>query len=536
MFFHRLGFLFLVVFILSACKPPGDSTETIKLRAENGRLESDVTHSLESKKQIEQQMLEMKEDFRRMKIRLENAEADRNKMEETLKKLEGEFSEYKGKYKTAIQSKIPGYPVVTGITQDSISLSHPSGIIRVARADIPAELVATLAIDQTTSVHAGIKSLLNEVALHKKGVGLINFSSSDNAAGVASSSVGSGDTNSSPKNQDVVLKSIATISILSSNGSSIGAGSGFIAQQADAIYFYTNAHVVSSSENLKVVFTGGQTLTLPGEMEISDEPEANDLVRFAVAAPQGVPVLQLLPEKIDIKTNSKILALGNSGGAGVIPVLRGRVKALGPFALEVDAEVIKGNSGGPVVFENSNTVVGVVTRYQPPSSRDMGIGGTQFGALRRICLRPDQVAKWKRTTLKQFTQEEKLIGQIATDNEILYSLRNANFSRYGIEGIHVDALALEDPATVGPAIAAQVTHVNSEMKTLGTRLTSEKRKQLFEEFSIEIRRLFSSGTTGSNSASFSHFYREHLQEQTKNRDTLSVVLGQHFTNELKNLP
>ncbi|MEY4484521.1 MAG: hypothetical protein RL693_1973, partial [Verrucomicrobiota bacterium] len=32
------------------------------------------------------------------------------------------------------------------------------------------------------------------------------------------------------------------------------------------------------------------------------------------------------------------------------------------------------------------------------------------------------------------------------------------------------------------------------------------------------------------------FYREYYQEHTKDRETLSVLLNQHFTNELKKLP
>lgn len=545
---HRLVTLFCAVFILSACQPQGDSPSAIKLRADNAKLESDVSHALESKKQSEYQSLEFKEELTKIKVKLENAETDRSKMEEALKKLEREFSEYKDKYKTSMLKKVPGYlvgdftfnnkeyheMVVASVGLNSISLSNSAGIIRVERANIPNDLVAILAIDQTTPIHAGIQSLLEDVAFHKKGGVTMSSASVAGVTDLFNSSPKEPGANNYPsKSQEFALKSIATINITSSDETSLGSGSGFIARQAGIIYFYTNAHVVSESEKLKVVFTGAQTLSLPDEMEISDEPEADDLVRFVVTPPKDVPILQILTAKEDIKTNSKILALGNSGGAGVIPVLRGRIKAFGPYAIEVDADVIKGNSGGPVIFEGSNTVVGVVTRYQPPSSYDMGLRGTQFSAIRRICLRPDQVMKWKRTSLRKFNQEEKLIKQINVDNGLLYNLRRVVFQSNGVQGINTDALALMDRSTVGPAIADHIMHINSELKRRDALQTTERRRQSFEEFVVEIRRLFASNITASDSASFSHFNRQYFQACTKDRTEISVILNQHLTNKLK---
>lgn len=114
----------------------------------------------------------------------EAAEADRDRLQDALKKLEIEFSDYKAKYKASVRSQIPGLQIgevtvdgkqysnttVASLTDELVSLSHPFGIIRLERASVPKELAAMLAMEQSTPVHERIVPLLKEVDAHKAAI------------------------------------------------------------------------------------------------------------------------------------------------------------------------------------------------------------------------------------------------------------------------------------------------------------------------------------------------------------------------------
>lgn len=114
----------------------------------------------------------------------EAAEADRDKLQDALKKLETEFTDYKAKYKASVRSQIPGLQIgdltldgkqysnttVASLTDDLVTLNHPFGIVRLERASVPKELAAMLAMEQSTPVHKSIAQLLREVDAHKAAV------------------------------------------------------------------------------------------------------------------------------------------------------------------------------------------------------------------------------------------------------------------------------------------------------------------------------------------------------------------------------
>ncbi len=59
--------------------------------------------------------------------------------------------------------------------------------------------------------------------------------------------------------------------------------------------------------------------------------------------------LELVPPDYQLQINTPIAALGNGGGNGVVSVEKGKILGTSGDSLEVDAGIIQGNSGGPVV-------------------------------------------------------------------------------------------------------------------------------------------------------------------------------------------
>jgi S1-C subfamily serine protease len=112
----------------------------------------------------------------------------------------------------------------------------------------------------------------------------------------------------------------------------------------------------------------------------------------------------------DVGTNvsigDEVVALGNAEGEGVVNTLYGKVVGIGPNLLEVDAPVVPGNSGSPIIHLKTGKVIGVATYVR---FEGMGIffGGSE--TVRRFAYRLDSVKTWQAVDLPEFRKEEALI-------------------------------------------------------------------------------------------------------------------------------
>lgn len=167
---------------------------------------------------------------------------------------------------------------------------------------------------------------------------------------------------------------------------STGRGTGFFARWDDRVFLVTNQHVLGGTApgSVKLRDLHGRDVRL-GPLEVS---ATLDLARFPVALR---PALAVAP---DVRLDDAVIAYGNSQGAGVATLGRGRVVGLAADRIEIDAEIVPGNSGGPVV-DDSGRVVGVATYVAvlaPPEdflSRD-----TRYAQPRRFALRLSAVDDW----------------------------------------------------------------------------------------------------------------------------------------------
>lgn len=189
-----------------------------------------------------------------------------------------------------------------------------------------------------------------------------------------------------------------------------GVGSGFIARSNGATYVYTNAHVLCggllagfSSMISSVKTASGRDIPTPFALELSETFDPNaphgleDVARFAIGWKEedGEPY-QIVSEGTTPHTEQEVVAYGNSLGGDVITELKGKVVGLGADRIEIDCQIVQGNSGGPVVLEKSKTVIGISTYLNRAGKRNIWAKGTVFDTVRRFAVRPEKVVKWRK--------------------------------------------------------------------------------------------------------------------------------------------
>ncbi len=183
-------------------------------------------------------------------------------------------------------------------------------------------------------------------------------------------------------------------------------GTGFLVNDAGTIYLYTAAHVFSGNSRITVSNSAGVTLSGFGSLEVAD---GADLARLAVLddIPSGVLPLA---RPGTAGTATEIVALGDGGGVGMVSETSGKVLGVNATSVEVDAGVIQGNSGGPVVSLTTGQVIGLIT-HATNGRDDIWSQGTRLGGVRRFACRLDRDWAWKTLTLNSFMANSRSIWE-----------------------------------------------------------------------------------------------------------------------------
>ena len=186
-------------------------------------------------------------------------------------------------------------------------------------------------------------------------------------------------------------------------------GSGFLLQDRGQVFLYTNQHVIQGyePEKLQAVSASGRKLRL-GELQIIPD---QDIARIRVDAPGGLKVAE------SVSLDEPIRAIGNSGGAGVLTVNKGKVNGLGSGLIEVSADIIPGNSGGPILNEDGE-VVGIATfiaKQDAELGKDWKIEGTRYAGTRRFGLRLLDEMNWQDVSWERYVIEGKQTKQLVAD-------------------------------------------------------------------------------------------------------------------------
>jgi hypothetical protein len=180
-----------------------------------------------------------------------------------------------------------------------------------------------------------------------------------------------------------------------------GRGSGFLVQDGESTYLMSNAHVLAGCKTFKAIGMQGGELELTPYIEVASD--GRDLVRIPVRVTGG------LEPAVSVSIGEPIIVLGNSGGARMVTHSKGKVLAVGPDRVEVDAAFIQGNSGGPVL-NASNQVVGVATYVFRDAVPQWVAQNTRYAQTRRVAMRPTGV-QWLLLNWYDFQREGELLAK-----------------------------------------------------------------------------------------------------------------------------
>src|SRR5215831_10349943 len=156
-----------------------------------------------------------------------------------------------------------------------------------------------------------------------------------------------------------------------------GAGSGFIIDPRG--YILTNYHVVEGSQSIEVVL--GDQSRHPAKYIGADQ--RNDVALIKID-PKGKQLTTLkLGDSSAIQVGQKVLAIGNPFGfqstltTGVVSAVGRTVQTSQTTfieeAIQTDAAINRGNSGGPLIDSHGN-VIGINSAIYTPTGTTAGIG------------------------------------------------------------------------------------------------------------------------------------------------------------------
>ena len=157
-------------------------------------------------------------------------------------------------------------------------------------------------------------------------------------------------------------------------------GTGFLVKMDGKKYVMTNDHVVRGAELPEMVLVDG-TRIIPGAMSTASD---RDLVRFETDYKGDYFEFS---DKIP-NNNDEVWIYGNSVGDGVVTSLRGFVTGVGDRDVKVNAEIVGGNSGSPIVRADGKVVAVAAYLRNGDNGRDWKTKGTSFDSVRRFGIRP----------------------------------------------------------------------------------------------------------------------------------------------------
>ncbi|MCW1922878.1 serine protease [Luteolibacter arcticus] len=297
-----------------------------------------------------------------------------------------------------------------------------------------------------------------------------------------------------------------------------GTGTGFFCRDGETTYLYSAAHVLSGNTRLKVKLRDGTVVRKFGALEAA---EGADLIRLPVNEP--VPkVLEIGAASGVSKVGTPVLASGNAGGGGTVGFEEGKIMGVGPESIEIDAEVIQGNSGGPILHGDTHQALGVVTHLST-ERKDLWAKGTRFADVRRFGCRLDRTWQWKQVPVEAFLKEGKAILVIQEQSELMLAAMQPDKWKDAIFQQQRENPLARDIASLQAWIVQQQG---------GQRFSESDRKKRLRAIFDGARHRSRGQMAEFKSEGYTWFHRETAQQEIKTRQEIDKAY-ESAVNEMR---
>jgi hypothetical protein len=219
-------------------------------------------------------------------------------------------------------------------------------------------------------------------------------------------------------------------------------------------------------------------------------------------APKAFDVIESL--ETNVKIGDEVVVLGNQQGAMVVKPVVGKVVAIGPNLVEVDAPFVSGNSGSPIIHKETGKAIAIATYALV--RRAKGNGGTGVTVeTRRFGYRLDSIKTWEPIDWPRFFAQAAQVNKIDTLSSDFVQLMNG----------HTD---MDSFTTVGMKRTIQAVKTrfqNSHSPSSG------ERQIILQQYLSDLRILNHSDLGGFDNRNSYDYFRRSVAEQIKFREEIA---------------